>query len=301
MLRKPSIFCTPLAGILFLGPGCGPSTILKNPESWPQQWCHRRLSTTPHAYLYASSDSAAGEIDRTCARVTREFVHDTEGRAGRGLIIVNDRADPIFQADWRAIYIASKRRAVELSGRADADAEKAWDEAMSEEKLADAGISRDLLLQMTPFALSSAEAREHLQLGPLVIDQVSWVAILPTRALLREAMRKTIDAGLKQEKVGLVRRMALAPMLAIFEPLMIDALSTMREVVIFEALASSEADWSEAHRDSVVRKFAKKKFGDVEKRINHAVPGAPSQPPTSRASEGRNEINRTTSSPASKE
>src|SRR5437773_1729991 len=96
----PQFACRTVLGIIItlVASGCGPSELLKNPSGWPAEWQGRRLYNTPSAYIYASTDSAAGEAERVTQSVAREIA-SRRGEPGKGLVVVTDVHDALVTTD----------------------------------------------------------------------------------------------------------------------------------------------------------------------------------------------------------
>ncbi|MHC4272804.1 MAG: hypothetical protein ACYSUR_03940, partial [Planctomycetota bacterium] len=81
----------------------GPQTRLDPPAGWPLQWAERSLYHTPNAYIYASSDGAAGEADRFVGGQARSFRRQHDRDPAKGLVVVTDKGDSPYTEDLLAL------------------------------------------------------------------------------------------------------------------------------------------------------------------------------------------------------
>ena len=233
--------------------GCGPAVLLKNPENWPPTWCDRGLHNTPAAYIYATSDAAAGEADGVIREVAATYKREVGQPPAKGLVIVTDLRDPLFPGKWRELRRLAKRQ--EKGGTATETASTsppasapgsapASQPEQDEKTVAELGISWELLFRMAPVGLSREQAPKLIELPESVKTDIAWVAIMPTRALLADCNRQLIRAAYKKQKVSVAAQMMTAPLMAMMEPQMVDTLAAMREVAVYMAFVSAHPQWS---------------------------------------------------------
>nr|MBP7937165.1 hypothetical protein [Phycisphaerae bacterium] len=231
--------------------------LLKNPVNWPPTWCDRTLDNTPAAYIYATSGAAAGEADTVIRDVAATYTREAGGPPAKGLVIVTDLRDPLCPGKWRELRRLARRQekgpAAPESAPASASASSPASAPESapasppeedDQMVADLGISWELLFRMAPVGLSREQAPKLIDLPEPAKDEVAWVAILPTRALLTDCNRQLVRAAYKKQKIGLAAQAMMAPMMAIMETKMVDILAAMREVAVFMAYASAHPLWS---------------------------------------------------------
>src|SRR6266571_3175646 len=86
--------------LLLAACGCGPAVVGPAPAGWPAEVNGRRLYNTPSAYVYATSDLAAGEADQAVRSAAAEIVR-AGGEPGKGVVIVTDLGDGPLGNDAR--------------------------------------------------------------------------------------------------------------------------------------------------------------------------------------------------------
>lgn len=254
---RGSLMCLLGAAWLAVTAGCGPAVLLKNPDNWPPVWCDRTLHNTPASYIYATSDAAAGEADGVIREVAATYKREAGEPPAKGLVIVTDLRDPLFPGKWRELRRLAKRQE---KGGAATDTAPASSSAASpasapssvpasqpeqdEKTVAELGISWDLLFRMAPVGLSREQAPKLIDLPEPVKDEVAWVVVMPTRALLTDCNRQLVRASYKKQNMGLAAQAMVAPMMAMMEPHMVDMLAAMREVAVYMAYVSAHPQWS---------------------------------------------------------
>jgi hypothetical protein len=212
-------------GLAAVAAGCGPQTLLGPPAAWPQRWADRSLYHTPHAYIYASSDAAAGEVDRFVARQAQRFRQQHGREPATGLVVVTDKNDEPYAEDL-----------VSLAGIVAADVDDRGPEGSLEEVVegnqavieglaSSFGVSADMVCAVAALPLDRQAASGLIGI-PAEEDQTfGWAAGLPTRSASRQAVG---SAARKYSKMflGAVLRVVVAPLM----PLAVDR--AMKELVV---------------------------------------------------------------------
>jgi hypothetical protein len=266
-----------LAGATLLLPGCAPRVVLERPPTWPQRWSDRDLYHTPQAYIYASSAAVAGEADRLVAAVAREFALEAGQPVEKGVVFVNAPSDKLFVADWKTLLALQEREAQAADPNAPPETpEQRWERISGEAE--QAGLGMDLLLMMTPVGLDRTQLRELVDLPQQASPDAAWGAILPTRALLREAFRRQLKAAYEREKIGPAMQLALAPIVALMEPKLVDALAAVRDIAVYAAMAASCEGWSAQQRESHLAAYKEKKVRAAMGALRMAAPASQAQP-----------------------
>lgn len=83
-----------IAAVAMAG-GCAPTapTLLERPEGFAETWHAHRLYHTPNAYIYARSETAAGEADAWVQEVGVYLQKKYKRSLGKGLVLVMDPED----------------------------------------------------------------------------------------------------------------------------------------------------------------------------------------------------------------
>jgi hypothetical protein len=272
MHDKPHLPATAL--LLLVTGACAPSVLLDRPDEWPAQWRDRRLYHTPNAFIYASSAAAAGEVDRLLVEVTGAFRSRTPGQPEKGLIVVTDTGDPPIadgETQLRIVEQPERKSATTQSAglvvtSRPSDSHDGIDEEDRRE-FAKLGLSIELLLAGTPFGIRHADLTGGLGLPPAAAQSAKWAAAMPTRAMCRSMMSKTMSAALKQEEVTLAQRLLIAPWLPLLESIAADELAAARRTVLFERLVSSQAGWTDDQRAAYLADFTASETAAQNRRL----------------------------------
>lgn len=248
-MRKATVSGT--IGFSLLLVGCRPNAeiaLRPAPAQWPQMWAHRQLYCTPHAYVYASSQAAAGEADRLAAAVEQEFELQTGGKPDVPLLIVTDSGDrPLFadRQDWLPV------------ARAEHDDELVEFTASELDQVATPALA------IASIRVTQTRLTSRLKFPDVAAHAAGEAVVLPTRAALRKGVAAMIGAALDVADVDLLSRVALAPALGLAESAAVDELATARAVVVFEHFAAVQRDWTEQERLARVQAYEEYKTGGV--------------------------------------
>lgn len=235
--------------------GCAPAERLENPADWPERWAGRTLWSTPNAYIYASRDASAGEMDRMAANALREYAATVGGPTKRPLIIVRDAGEPLPGTGTKTLL----KSALRTVARRDLDSPEDVEEL--EEKVKAAlmalkmstvvcGTALDALVGMMPLAIDPSCLGEVCEAPRELVGSVGGAVILPTRACLRENARRVVKDALKQFGIGPVAQVLFAPILAMAEARMVDHVARLRDAALFNYWLFEHADlaWAEKRK-----------------------------------------------------
>lgn len=223
--------------------GCGPAQLLDNPAGWPETLAGRRLYHTPNAYIYASSDAAAGEIDRQYQQIADDFHRQTGAEArGKPLLIVIDSDDPpLFEKveDFYAIAVRQDPNASrDYTGVNIRLAESAEEyEAM----IAEAGLRGDDLLAMMPLPLEKSDLADTLGMPPEAAREPAWAMAVPTRAATGWYGGKMAQIVFNRQ--NLVVRVLVFPFMPIIQSVSSDVAMAMVRARQFEAALAQRTEW----------------------------------------------------------
>lgn len=248
--------------LLLLTIGCAPSVLMENPVEWPEQWQGRNLYNTPNAYIYASSEQAAGEVDRLVASVTNEFEKQTEHTPSKGLVIVTDCKDELVVEDLMTLFRLSKDQERFQDGKKPLTEEEFQEKLTTiDEKMTELGLSLDTMLSMTAVPLTREHLRDLLSLPTDVAESVEWAATVPTLALIHETNRKLVWLMLKKQGVAVM--MMAGPALAMFEPMMHSLVAVQRDIVLFSAWTRLLPNWRMKDKRKLVGAYHGYKYESI--------------------------------------
>ncbi|UCD28273.1 MAG: hypothetical protein JSV03_14490 [Planctomycetota bacterium] len=257
--------------------GCAPTTLLEVPVEWPNEWRGRQLYNTPNAYIYAGSESAAGEADRLVIAVAGDFQRETEREASKGLVIITDINDELIISDFKEFFkLAEKSKAIHENKPepSDQELEERWQDTI-EDTISKVGISVDTMLRMGSIQLNPDILTNVLQFQEDVAQSVQWGVAVPTLNIIRINIREMIPRILKKQGIGPLAQLAFAPILAGMEPRMVDMMACIRNYLIFEQLAGQQPDWSKedaaritkAYKDGTIKQAKKEIEAEAKKKM----------------------------------
>jgi hypothetical protein len=219
---------------LLLLTACAPATLLNNPRGWPDEWAGRALYTTPSAYIYASSENAAGEADRLVTRRAQRLRDETGRQPARGLIVVTDRGDGLFTSDVESLLIIAAKGAVK-PGTDEALVDLAIKTALArfDGLTSSLGVETKLVHRVATLPLSPKGIASLMELDADEAEQPAWGIAMPTKEAQRQALWEAAPDFLEQKcGIGPVAQIALAPLVPWAEAFAMDKLSRQcREMV----------------------------------------------------------------------
>lgn len=255
--------------------GCAPAVLNETPATWPDPWQGRSLFNTPRAYIYASTPELAGQFDRMADRVADEFERSFGRAAPKGLLIVCDDNDPPISDDIRALFVASLRSSkMRELGREPTEEEIAEGREGLDEMKDNSGCDPDDAIASSAFGLEEEQMVAGLGLPPDVAAEARWAAVLPSDAMVRVKMRKLMKDSLDHAEVGIMARIAAAPILLALEPKMAGMMEQIRKAVVFQQMAMQQVDWSaeqvaklsKAYAEGVMRPAMEAMQAEIERQ-----------------------------------
>jgi len=250
--RSTILVCAWAVAALLLGVGCAPTTMLAEPKDWPAQIDERQVYHTPHAIIYASSAAAAGEADRLIAAVAREFAAQTDGKVGKGLVIVTDLGDETPAVDFdRLVVIVEHVRSGKASEQPDAVTVQ-QELHQVEQQMESFGLTMTTILGLTPMPLERVAITELFEIPEDVVDDVAWGGAIGTRAMVNDGTGKMMRAALKSKEIDMAARVILTPLLPVIQGVMADKMAKVREQMVFEQLADSQSGWTNDRKRQVI-------------------------------------------------
>jgi hypothetical protein len=222
--------------------GCAPATVRPGPAGWPDDISSRRLYNTPRAYIYASNDAVAGEVDRLVASVAAAIAAQG-GIASKGVVIVTDSKDGPLGTDAQRFYRAVRGEHSVCSYPADEDGTFM-------------GMSKETKLLCWPMVIPAEVARAELKLPDDAA--ANWIVALPTRAMIdRQLVRSYAKSVRDQHEVKwkAITVAALPLEVALLGPLHHETKSLERDVVLFAQMAERQPKWQETERQARVYEY----------------------------------------------
>ena len=244
MKTQKSLYSVCLAALLlsFLGVSvwAGDSKPqIEAPKGWPAKLDKRKLYSFEHGLVYAGSKSSAAKINKIIESVFKELDRDNMKAATRGLVLVMDTKEkPPFDVEDLLIRIVRE----EGKQKGEQKSAKAL-ESLTEgkEKFEELGLDMNLLLSLAPMPIEPNILPDLNSAFPKDMDRlVDWCVTIPTERFIRKGMKKMLDAGMKKEKIGFVKRVALLPLMAIAEHKAVGELKKARRATLLQLVQEKQ-------------------------------------------------------------
>jgi len=205
----------------------------------PKQLDKLKLYSSKSGYVYAASKSAADQIDKIIGAAVKEIRQKDANAPGRGLVIVMDLKDePPFSTEQLLVRMLEK----DAEGKEEGKSQKAMN-TLSEKKkeFEELGLDMNLILSIVPMPVEPNMLPDLIKGFPQGADrQINWCVIVPTERNIRYGMKKFIEAGMREKKVGVVARVAMFPLLAFVENKVVDELSKGRREILQQFLTEKQ-------------------------------------------------------------
>jgi hypothetical protein len=118
------------------------------------------------------------------------------------------------------------------------------------------GLDMNLIPSITPLAIEPNMLPDLIKGFPKDVDrQIDWCVAIPTESSMKYGMKKMIDAGLKKEKMGTLKRVVLFPILAIAEHVAVGALRKARQQVLYECIVDQQEHLSDKQKESMKKAY----------------------------------------------
>jgi hypothetical protein len=229
------------------------------PEGWPAQVDGRKLSRCEYGFVYARDKSALEEVREVLAVAVADAKSDGAGVLPAGLVLV---------VDTKEKYPCEIARLTEVLKRIDPnDSEGGLKTIMEAEKQSqDMGLEPDAILSIAPLQIPASALHESAPHFPVDADrQIGWCLVVPTEAHMKAGFKKMMDAALKKENPGLLKRATIAAAMPLMERQIMSMMTKGRQAGLYESLLRTQKDLSPEQRRAKVDAY-KEKLGLKKKR-----------------------------------
>ena len=222
---------------------------IEAPRGWPTKLDKRKLYSFEHGLVYAGSKSSAAKINKVIESVMKELDRDNIKTGTRGLVLVMDTKEkPPFDVEDLLTRIVRE----ENEQKGNQETTKAL-KSLTEgkEKFEELGLDMNLLLSIAPMSVEPNFLPELNGAFPKDSERlIDWCVTIPTDRFIRQGMKKMLNAGMKKEKIGLVKRAAMLPLIAIAEHKAVDKLKKARWTTLQQLLQEKHKSLTEEHDKS---------------------------------------------------
>jgi hypothetical protein len=85
--------------------------------------------------------------------------------------------------------------------------------------------------------------------------QIDWCMAIPTESNIKYGMKKLIDAAIKKEKVGFVKRAAVFPILAIVEHKAVSEIKKARRIALLQYIVDQNEDLTDKQKEDLKKSY----------------------------------------------
>jgi hypothetical protein len=213
------------------------------PKGWPRQLDTRKLYPSKCGFVYAAGDSAAVQVNKLIEAAIKQTQKDGVKTPKAGLVLVVDRDDkPPFSVEQLLTRLAQKQEQQKESQEPKKALEAVAD---GKKKFEELGLDMNMLLSITPMPIEPNMLPGLVSGFPAELaGQIGWCIAIPTEDNIRYGFKTLLDAGMKKEKIGFAKRVAMAPLLAIAEHKAIGELKKGRQDALCLLLAGKQIDFT---------------------------------------------------------
>lgn len=217
------------------------------PSNWPAEIGNSNLYSYEHAFIYTPDKSFAEKTNKIIDKAVKDLNKDNLIIPGKGLVLIVDTKEklPFELEDIENIY--SKK--ANLLGK-NQDIKKAMETLKDGKKeFEEYDLDINLLFSITPFPIEPYILPELIEEFPEDVNsQINWCITIPTERYIKHGMKKMLDAGLKKEKIGFAKRVALLPLLVIAENEAVKELKKNRHIVLYELFVEKQENLTDKQK-----------------------------------------------------
>ncbi len=217
------------------------------PKGWPKQLDTRKLYPSKCGFVYAASDSAAAQANKLIEAALKKMQESGDKTPKAGLVLVMDRNEkPPFSVEELMTKLARKQD----QRKEGQEPQKALESlAEGKKEFEELGLDMNLLLSITPMPIEPNMLPGLVSGFPQDVDQqIGWCVAIPTDGNIRYGLKKLLDAGMKKEKIGIAKRVAMFPLLVYAEKKAVGELEKGRQDALYRLLAGKQEHSSDEQK-----------------------------------------------------
>jgi hypothetical protein len=233
--------------------GCGPQPpklVSETPKDVPAEFGGRKLYHTSQAFIYARSDTAAGEADRWVNDVNSYIKRNYNRDLEKGIVLVMDPADPPIAQTLEDVHLleydSSMMTTQPRHPKSVAEVRK---------QMASEGIAERATVKGTVLALP----RQKLQDMRLDIHDAAWAVAAPSHELAVECGIDVGAGGLLKKRPEWSEAQARKAASA-FKDSFAKAFEITRGNPVFIAWVQRQSNWSDEQRREAILKYLRHSF-----------------------------------------
>jgi hypothetical protein len=228
--------------------GCGPAkpqVILESPANYPATWEDRKLYHTPQAYIYARSETAAGEADAWLKEVKKYVKREYKRDLDKGVVVVMDPMDaPIARSLEDELAIERDPAIMPTQPRHSKTVEEL------RKKMTDEGIPEMPMVRGATLPLVESPRWAVLFLNT---PPTCWAVTAPSHELAVECGIDVTAGALRKKKPDLTPEQARKAA-SMFSGTMAKGFEIPRGDMVFILWVQQQKDWSDEQRRTAIIK-----------------------------------------------
>jgi len=225
-------------------------------KGWPEQFGKRKLYSCENGFVYAGKRSGADQAKKVLQTVVKDIRQAGVTNPTDGLILVMDSNEkaPI---GFATLIEAAKKTETKKEGGNSEDPVKALTEA--KEKMDKEGLEMEVLLSLVPIPIGRAALPEILKEFPGDDNQqIGWCIIVPTEGCVKTGLKKIIDFGMKKEKVGLAKRLAIGALMPLIEHKAVEHVRKSWQAALYQLLLDAEKELPAEQKQEMLKAYKQK-------------------------------------------
>ncbi len=226
------------------------------PAGWPTRLDKRTLYSSEYGFVYAGSKPAAVHVNKLFGAVFKDLDENGKKKTTKGLILVMDTKEkPLLdlQKMIEVVRKADKHQESEESKNVLKSAVEIEDELEKQ------GLDMGLLLSIVPMPIEPNLLPEIVSEFPEDLDrQIDFCVIVPTERNIRSGMKKIFKAAMKKQKIGLMERLVMLPLMPFIEQMVVDNMKKGRRLVLYELLLDQQKGLNEEQKEDKINAYKRR-------------------------------------------
>jgi hypothetical protein len=228
------------------------------PNGWPTRLDKRNLYSFKHAYIYAGRKSEAAAVNKRIEKAIKELNKDSEQKDDTiiGLAFVTDTKEKPLVDYQKIIDVLRNVDEQHQSEKSKKDLESA---IKAKEDIEKEGMDMNMIISIAPVPIEPNQLPAILGQFPEDVDkQIDFCVFVPTGDNVKKGFKKMIDFAIKKQKIGIVERVALVPLMPFIEGKVVDGMKKSQQLVVYEHLLERQKHLSKEQREDKVKAYKKK-------------------------------------------
>lgn len=242
-----------------VGVYAGNSISEKNtPDGWPVQLDKRNLYFFKHAFIYAGRKSEAVVVHKRIEKAIKELDKDRIVKDDEiiGLALITDTKEKLLVDYQKIIDALQKTHKQRPSEKTEKDLKSAID---AKEGIEKEGMDMDILMSIAPIPVEPNLLPEIINKFPKGVEEhVDFCVFVPTSRNIKYGFKKMFDFAIKKQKIGILERLALVPLMPFIEGKVVDGMKKSQQLVVYERLLEKQKHLSKEQREDKFKAYKKK-------------------------------------------